>query len=140
MAVTTWDTAPDYDAWGFDKSWDCADWVQWHRLLKQKFGKEKAKIAWEYAYAKSGWGSSNLDCRTFNSAFRLYMKEENLDAYQNAGIFAPVLKGYSAVTDIAGGIADFFGGNTIKTVLYIGLGLGVVFAGVKVYQLAKNNG
>ena len=40
MAVTTWNTAPNYDEWGSDSYWSCADWVQWHKLLKEKFGKD----------------------------------------------------------------------------------------------------
>lgn len=137
MAVTTYNTAPDYDEWGLDKSWDCQDWMQWHRLLKAKFGKEKAKIAWEYAYALSGALSSNLDCRTFNSSFRLYTKEEGLDPYANAGLFTPVLKGYGTASDIISGTLDFFGGKTIKPILFGALGVAVIFIGIKAYKMMK---
>lgn len=129
MAVTTWNTAPDYDGWGPDSSWSCADWIQWHKLLKEHFGKEKAKILWEYAFSKQTFGASALDCRTFNSSFRSYMTEEGLDPFQNSGIFEPVLKGYGAASDIFNSITDgiggIFGGKTGKVV-----GTAVVLAAV----------
>ena len=35
MAVTTWNTVPNYDEWGSDTYWSCEDWIQYHKLLKQ---------------------------------------------------------------------------------------------------------
>ena len=141
MAVTTWNTAPDYDQWGIDTSWSCEDWIQWHRLLLPKFGKDKAKIIWDYAYAKSGSLSSNLDCRTFNSSFRKYVSENNLDPYANAGIFSPVLGTYGSVTDIGGnllkGITSFTQGNTVKNILNIALVGAVVIGGIYAYKTFK---
>jgi hypothetical protein len=52
MAVTTWNTVPDYDEWGRDTYWNADDWITWHKLLKQHFGQDRANIIWNYAYAQ----------------------------------------------------------------------------------------
>ena len=84
MAVTTWNTAPDYDNWGSDTSWSCNDWILWHQYLKPKFGQAKANFIWNYAFSQSGTLSKNLDCRTFNSTFREYVKANgNECVFQN---------------------------------------------------------
>jgi len=139
--LTTWDVAPDYDDWGFDSSWDCEDWIIWHKLLLEKFGKEKAKFVWDYAYAKSGALSSNLDCRTFNSNFRDYVRKNGLDPFANSGVFQTVLQGYGTVADTASGILDglssFMSGNTIKTILNVALIGAVGLGGFYVYTKIK---
>ena len=141
MAVKTWNTAPDYDEWGVDEFWSCEDWIQWHRLLLEKFDKQKAKILWEYAYAKSGGLSSNLDCRTFNSTFRNYARTNGLDTYGNAGIFAPVLQGYGTLADVSsgilGGVGSFFTTKTTKTILTIVAIGAVAFGGMYAYKTFK---
>lgn len=145
-AITTWDIAPDYDAWGSDTWWGCPEWIQWHQQLKYKFGSDKANMIWDYAFAKSGNFSGNLDCRTFNAPFREYVRKEGLNPYQNAGILGPLLNitgsglelGSSA-GDVVGGTAEGLGavGKYIK----YGVGVAVlgiaVFYGIKAYKLLK---
>jgi len=146
MAVNTWNIAPDYDEWGVDSSWTAADWIQWHKLLKEKFGKDKAKIAWEYAYAKNGAFAKAWDYRVFNSGFRQYVQDENLDPYVNAGLFDPLLKGYATVSDVfdsvTDGISGVFGGSkTGKTVVTVILIAGIsfaVFKGVQAFKMLKS--
>jgi hypothetical protein len=141
MSVTTWNTAPDYDQWGNDTSWNCNDWILWHKLLKDKFGENKAKFMWDYAFAQSGSLSSNLDCRTLNSSFRTYVKENGLDPFANAGIFAPVLQGAGTIQDVVGGslsgITSFFSGNNIKNILNIVAIGAVVVGGIYAYKTFK---
>lgn len=141
MSVTTWNTAPDYDQWGSDTSWNCDDWIMWHKLLKAKFGQNKANFMWNYAYAQSGTLSSNLDCRTLNSSFRKYVSDNQLNPYANAGLLTPVLQGAGTVQDVAGGIfsgiSSFFSGNTVKTILNIALIGGVAFGGFYIYKNFK---
>jgi len=144
--ITTWDIAPDYDAWGSDTWWGCTEWMQWHGQLKKKFGAEKAKMIWDYAFAKSGNFSGNLDCRTTNKVFREYVRKEGLNPYQNAGVFAPILNivggglelGESA-GDVVGGAAE--GVSSIGKYIKYGLGVAVlgvaVLYGIKAYKLLK---
>ena len=139
MAVTTWNTAPDYDEWGYDDSWECSDWIQWHRLLKAKFGKEKAKYIWDYAYAQGTQGAKHLSCRTFDTSFREYARKEGLDTYASAGIFAPVLDVTGSGIELVGGVADFVGsvGTNLKWIGWVAVGGIVLYAGFKIYKVSK---
>lgn len=138
MAVTTWNTAPNYDTWGFDTKWTCDDWIQWHRLLLAKFGKDKATILWNYAFSLSGQFSENLNCRTFNSSFRKYFQENGLDPYANAGVFSVVLNGFGTATDIASntlGVASkITSGDWLKKATTIALIGGVAIGAFYIYN------
>lgn len=141
MAVTNWNTAPDYDQWGSDTWWNCSDWILWHKLLKEKFGQNKANFIWNYAYSQSGNLSGNLNCRTFDSSFRSYVQKNQLNPYANAGIFTPVLQGTGTIQDVSGGIlggiSSVFTSNNVKkifTVLTIGA---LVVGGLYAYKTFK---
>lgn len=141
MAVTTWDTAPDYDQWGYDTHWSCNDWILWHKFLKDKFGQNKANFIWNYAFSESGNLSSNLNCRTFDSSFRSYVQKNQLNPFANAGIFAPVLQGAGTIQDVTGGIlggvSSVFTTSNVKkifTLLTIGA---VVIGGLYAYKTFK---
>ena len=110
-------------------------------MLLEKFSKEKAKILWEYAYAKSGSLSSNLDCRTFNSTFRNYARSNELNTYANAGVFTPIFEGYGTLADVTsgifGGVGSFFGTKTVKTIITI-VAIGALgFGGMYAYKTFK---
>lgn len=141
MAVTTWDTAPDYDQWGYDTWWNCNDWILWHKFLKEKFGQNKANFIWNYAFSQSGNLSGNLNCRTFDSSFRSYVQKNQLNPFANAGIFAPVLQGAGTIQDVTGGIlggvSSVFTTSNVKkifTILSIGA---VVIGGLYAYKTFK---
>ena len=141
MSVTTWNTAPDYDQWGNDTYWSCEDWILWHKLLKEKFGENKAIFMWDYAFAQSENLSSNLNCRTFNSNFRAYVKDNGLNPFANAGIFAPILQGSGTIQDVVGGtlggITSFFSSSNVKNILNV-VALGaVVVGGLYAYRTFK---
>jgi len=141
MSVTTWNTSPNYDLWGADSYWSCEDWILWHSLLKEKFGKKKANFIWDYAFAKSGTLSSNLDCRTFNSVFKAYVRDNGLKPYSNAGVFSPILEATGSVQDIfsqtLSGITSFLSSNNIKKILNIASIGAVVIGGVYIYKTFK---
>jgi hypothetical protein len=141
MSVLTWNTAPDYDQWGSDTSWSCEDWILWHKFLITKFGKSKANFLWDYAYSQSGTLSSNLDCRSFNSGFRDYVRKNGLNPYANAGIFRPVLQGVGTIQDVTGGVlsgvSSVFTGNNVKGILNIVAIGAVIFGGLYAYKTLK---
>jgi hypothetical protein len=141
MAQIKWDTVPDYDQWGVDSFWNCEDWIMYHKKLAEHFGKETAKELWNYAYAKSGSLSSNLDCRTFNSSFRDYVNKNGLSPYSNAGIFAPILSTYGTASDVLSsalsGVSSVFQSDNVKKIINIILIGSVVFGGVYVYKSVK---
>jgi hypothetical protein len=141
MSVTTWNTAPDYDQWGSDTSWNCNDWILWHKFLLEKFGKAKANFMWDYAFAQSGNLSSNLNCRTLNSSFRDYVRKNDLNPYANAGIFAPVLQGVGTIQDVTGGVltgvSSVFTSNNVKGIFNIVAIGAVIFGGLYAYRTLK---
>ena len=151
MAVTTWNTVPNYDEWGSDTYWSCEDWIQYHKLLKQHFGEERAKYIWEFAYGQGTDGASHWDCRTSNNAFRKYASSEKLNMYSSAGLFSIILKpvgvGFDIVNDtsdaisgISSEIADFFNSDNvspIKVLLWGTTFIALRFVGYKAYQYTK---
>lgn len=141
MAVKTWNIAPDYDEWGNDTWWSCEDWIQWHKLLKAHFGQQTANDIWNYAFSQSGNLSGNLNCRTFNSAFRKYVLENKLDPYANAGVFSPVLQGVGTGQDLISstfkGVSSFFTESKVKTALNILLIGGALVGAAYVYKSFK---
>lgn len=150
MAVTTWNIAPDYDEWGRDNYWSCDEWIAWHKRLKEHFGDERAKLIWNYAYAQGTLGASHTDCRTTNSAFRKYAREQGLDTY--ASVTIPIIPQILNITgsgvellddtsNVIGGIgesvASIFGGSgkTFKTIIYGGLALSVGYLMYRGYKM-----
>ena len=141
MSVTNWNVAPDYDQWGYDSYWSCNDWILWHQYLKAKFGKTKANFLWDYAFSQSGTLSKNLDCRTFDSKFREYVKSNGLNPFANAGIFTPVLQGAGTIQDVTGsvlgGVSSFFSTNNVKKILNIVAIGSVIVGGLYAYRTFK---
>ena len=152
MAVINWNTVPDYDKWGSDTWWSCQDWIMWHKTLVEHFNKPTANDIWNYAFAKSGSLSGNLDCRTFNSSFRKYVKENGLLPYDGAGILTPVLQGYGTTSDIViggldtvsnvssgvfGGLSSILGGDGFKKTFNIVLIVGGIVGVAYVYKAFK---
>jgi hypothetical protein len=152
MAVINWNTVPDYDEWGVDTWWKCQDWIMWHKSLVQHFNKETAKDLWNYAFAKSGNFSGNLDCRTFNTTFRKYVKDNDLSPFEGAGIFTPILEGYGTASDIVvggldtvsnvssgvfGGINSVLGGDAFKKTISIVAIVGGIVGVAYVYKAFK---
>ena len=152
MAVINWNTAPDYDEWGSDTWWDCQDWIMWHKKLVEHFNKQTANDIWNYAFAKSGSLSGNLDCRTFNTSFRNYVQENDLSPYDGAGIFTPVLQGYGTASDVVsggldtvsnvssgvfGGISSILGGDAFKKTFSIVAIVGGIIGVAYVYKAFK---
>lgn len=147
MAVTKWNSVPDYDEWGKDSFWSCGDWVQWHKLLKEHFGSDKARYIWNYAYKQGTAFASHGNCRTFDSDFRAYASKNNLDIMEGTGFFAPILNIFGGALDFVDGIGDSISnigqgigkaGNVVKILIPVSLvGVGVYF-GIRAYQNLRN--
>lgn len=88
----------------FDTVWNCNDWMTWHAAMKKKYGAEKAKTTFLTNWNDLATGSSAIDCRSFDSDFRDYMKKEGmLDAlYSGLGAIAKPLGWGTDVVDSAG--------------------------------------
>lgn len=67
---------PDYDEWGWDDYWSCADWVKYHVELKKTFGADVAKQMWYQAWEKQDGTASPYNWCKYNSHFYDYFKKE----------------------------------------------------------------
>ncbi len=143
MAVTTWNTVPDYDKWGVDTWWSCEDWIMWHQELKKHFGSNRARQIWEYAFKRSGFGSGNYNCAEYNARFRSYQKANDLKTgVILEGTVGDIIDIPTNIIDFASdtvsNTVDFFKGNTIKTILTIALVGAVVVGGAYAYKSFKS--
>ena len=144
--------APDYDQWGKDTYWKCDEWIAWHKRLKEHFGSERANLIWNYAYAQGSTIPAHYDCRTLNSNFRAYARQEGLDTY--ASVTIPIIpqvlnlagSGLELIDDtsnVISGIGDsigsIFGGNgkTLKVIIFGALGLSVGYLMYRGYKLVN---
>lgn len=120
-------STPDYDGWGVDTHWTCEDWVNWHKALVEKYGKEQADEMWVSAWLAglscvSGgtctaegsnyfFDSVPIDCRTFNSTFRSYIqKGENKKLYGAvySGIGGVIATPLGWAADVGSGVGSGF--------------------------------
>jgi hypothetical protein len=147
MAIITWNTVPDYDEWGYDDFWSCDDWITWHKKLAEHFDEKTATEIWNYAFNKTTNLSSNLDCNTFNSSFRAYVKAHDLKPYtdlllETVGTGGDVIGGaLSTTSDVITGtfstISGFFGGSNLKKTVNIALIVGGIIGVAYVYRTFK---
>lgn len=147
MAVITWKTVPDYDEWGWDTFWKCDDWITWHKKLAEHFGENTATEIWNYAFSKTTNLSSNLDCNSFDSAFRKYAKEHGLKPNSDLivealGTSTDVLTGALGTTSnvasgLFGTVDSIFGGNNLKKTINIVLIAGGLIGIAYVYKSFK---
>ena len=147
MAIITWNTVPDYEEWGIDTFWSCKDWITYHKKLSEHFGEATATEIWNYAFSKSTNLSSNLDCNSFNSDFRKYVKQYGLKPNndlisETIGTTTDVLSGAlgttsSVASGVFGTVSSFLGGENLKKTINILLIVGGVVGVAYVYKAFK---
>jgi hypothetical protein len=84
--VITAESKPKHDKWGLYDDWgifgfyywSCLDWIEWHKALVKKYGKEKADKIWATEYDNSEYLSHETFCPGRNDEFRNYIKKEGL--------------------------------------------------------------
>jgi len=114
----TADSWPNHDGWGPDTYWGCLDWVEWHKLMAQKFGKEKADKIWASEYDKASWGAHEISCSTRNDEFKSYVKKQGLD--KKSSILTRVYRAEGTLDSIGEPIRDAgaAAANTAKILKY----------------------
>jgi hypothetical protein len=147
MAQITWNNAPDYDEWGWDSFWSCDDWITWHKRLVEHFGEATAKEIWDYAFKKTTNLSSNLDCISLDSAFRAYVKKNNLKVYEdlitdviggsNTLLHGAVDTTENVASGLLGTINSLVGGDNLKKTINIVLIVAGVIGVAYVYKAFK---
>lgn len=134
MATITADSVPDYDNWGPDDYWTCDDWVLWHKLLKQKYGKKSADSTWTTAWNKQDSFEHNYNWCKYEGVFNKYVQDENL----NATWWLPnILNSATTVVENAGDTA-VNASKIIKwviPVLVIGAAVGILIYAAKKFKL-----
>ncbi len=106
--MITASSTPNYDEWGWDDYWNCEDWLQWHRALKAAHGLDAANYTFITAYHQASFGAASFDCRTFNSAFREYARQN--------GFHDALYLGIGAIMQPVGDVLET-GGNIIGSAL-----------------------
>jgi hypothetical protein len=141
----TENSTPDMDDWGWDDYWSCEDWMAWHKIMKEKKGKQFADSTFLSWWNKLGSFAATYNCRSFNTAFRDYFRKENLLSalYSGIGIIAaPIGVG----TDVAGAASDVIVGTaqgvgsvakTLKYLVPILVLGGVIYGGFYIYKQLK---
>ena len=101
------------------------DWIQWHKDLRQNFGKKIANSLWIKAWRIRGNSSANT------SDLRKYLKGEGIKIDEGA---------WDTVVDFGVGVSDAFG-TVFQVTKFVGIGLAVIIVGgvgMIVYNLAKD--
>jgi hypothetical protein len=116
----------------FDTVWNCNDWIVWHQSMVKKYGTASANTKWLKDWNNLATGSSAIDCRSFNTAFRTYAKKVGLydSLYSGLGVIAEPI---GAGTDIIGGVSNAASGlggavGTTGKILKIAIPLLVIIA------------
>jgi len=132
--ATTWkvtaDSVPVLDGWGWADYWPVETWVEWHRCMKAKFGKDQANKTFLKYWNEQDSSANPFNQRNFNTSFRQYARENGFfdDLFTGAGFISKPLgwitdlfttvdhvegKGTGAIQDTAAGI-----GTTGKILKY----------------------
>lgn len=95
-ATITAESAPNYDNWGYDEYWGCAEWIAWHKALKQKYGTEKANDYWLAAWEDQDSLANPYNWCKYNTTFHDYFRSQGIDV---SNIFANIATGAGKIID-----------------------------------------
>jgi hypothetical protein len=126
IGIITWDSKPDYDGWGWDDYWSCADWITWHKELVKKFGKDKANQLWLTAWQQQDPFESNYSWCKYDTAFSNYLKSQGIDV---GHLLSKVINTGGNVIENVGEAAD----STTKILKWV-LPVALIAGGVLLYN------
>ena len=104
-----------------------ANWIEWHKSLRQNFGRKSANQIWAYAWDKRKTIAANT------SDLRSYMEKQGVSIDGGLGLL-------SDAADFTSGVGDYFE-NVFQMSKYAGYAIGVIVIGglgMVVYNLAKD--
>lgn len=102
----TWESEPDLHGGWTDSGWTCAQWIQWHKELKKKYGQEKAnEICAQWWNKQSTWDTQYNFCK-YDSDFFSYFKSQGFDPHLIAKAYNAAGNIGSAVVETAEKIAE----------------------------------
>lgn len=83
MPQITAESTPEYDVpfWPFDEAWTCQNWMEWHKKLAEKYGRQEANKRFLEAWQKQGFWEFNRSFCKYNSTFTGYFESVGLDPH-----------------------------------------------------------
>ena len=125
----------------FNDVWSCSEWVTWHKSNVAKYNLATANNKFMEHWDNLAMASSAIDCRSFDSAFRTYMKK--------VGLFESLFSGVGVISKPIGGTIDLasnLGSSVVNTskgienvskILKVLLPIAVIF--IALYFILKYN-
>lgn len=120
MAEITTDQLPDYNNWSKE------DWITFHRLLKQKFGRTSANKVWSKFFNNKPIGWTRDEVYTSDPDFKAYFKSQGIKFDPNF---------YSQLDSIGSQFTSFvsalptaakIGGGVVIAIGVFALGYGII--------------
>jgi len=130
----TADSVPDFDDWGPDTYWECADWVTWHKAMVAKYGKAQADYTFGQAWQQRSAFGHELTCSLFDASFISYFKSQGYTWDPVSGVIVSISK---TVTNVASGaetLSHLI--SFIIPLLFIIAAVGLVIWANKKFQIA----
>lgn len=114
-------STPDYDMPfnPFDSAWTIADWITWHKALKEEYGADEAKRIFIAAWEDQSHWSAPYSWWKYNKEFVNYFNSQDFDVGHTLS---------KVVTNVSQGI------ETTSSLTKIVLPLALVVAGAYVFN------
>jgi len=121
------DSVPVLDGWGFDlsgigigeKIWTAQEWIDWHKAMIKKYGKEKADNSFVEWFDSSTYGAAQISYSVNSMPFKAYVIQEGLNI--KSSILSRVYKAETALNNIGEPIRNLGAAisNTTGAIKYI---------------------
>lgn len=143
----TADSIPDLDEWGWDDYWDINDWMEWHRLMKARYGLAKANSTFLKYWDKQTSGANPLGARSFNSKFKEYARANGFYDGLFSGLLDMLARPGSAAQDLVKGGTNVISsaakgaentGKVLKFLIPAAIVVAVVIGGIWAYKTYGN--
>lgn len=140
--LITVDSVPVLDGWGWADYWGVGDWIEWHKLLRKKYGKDVANKTLLNWYHKASFGASSYDWRSFDTRFKNYAKLSGFydGLFAGIGIIAKPISVSSTIVDSTGKVVENVakgaerGSKTLSWLIPVGIGVVVIGLGYVGYK------
>jgi len=135
LGEITYQSEPDFDAWGPDTYWKCAEWKQWHEALVRKYGVKKAGEIWVVAWNKQGTFDYALNWCKYDTVFVNYLLQNGIDIRSFvSAIFTNVAETAVNTTEAAADLSD-----NLSWIAPAAIGAALLIGGLILYSQVKNN-
>jgi hypothetical protein len=129
----TADSTPALDTWGWADYWSCQEWMQWHRLNVQAYGRDVANSKFISAWSAQDAFASPYNWCKYDSGFTNYFKQQGIDL---GNIFSQVINAAGNVVDAASNVTQTASNATdvLKWALPLAVIAALIIAGMWGYK------